>query len=103
LRQGGRAQPNNPNRDSTRQEMRSYVCDQRHVEYYCGPKTTLFFPWGDGLKVEQIETYYDNFKFPDGHRFFDFKSGETGAEVLKAQHPEFEMWSQGVHARSGVA
>jgi formate-dependent nitrite reductase cytochrome c552 subunit len=23
--------------------------------------------------------------------------------VLKAQHPEFEMWSQGVHARSGVS
>jgi nitrite reductase (cytochrome c-552) len=23
--------------------------------------------------------------------------------VLKAQHPEFETWSQGVHARSGVA
>ena len=27
----------------------------------------------------------------------------TGAEVLKAQHPEFDMWSQGVHSRSGVA
>ncbi|HUH13685.1 MAG TPA: ammonia-forming cytochrome c nitrite reductase subunit c552, partial [Longimicrobiales bacterium] len=25
------------------------------------------------------------------------------APVLKAQHPEFEMWSQGIHARSGVA
>jgi nitrite reductase (cytochrome c-552) len=22
--------------------------------------------------------------------------------VLKAQHPEFEMWNQGIHARSGV-
>ena len=28
---------------------------------------------------------------------------ETGAEVYKAQHPEFETWSQGIHARSGVA
>jgi nitrite reductase (cytochrome c-552) len=28
---------------------------------------------------------------------------ETGAPTLKAQHPEFEMWNQGVHARSGVA
>ena len=27
----------------------------------------------------------------------------TGAPALKAQHPEFEMWSQGIHARSGVA
>ena len=23
--------------------------------------------------------------------------------MLKAQHPEFEMWNQGIHARSGVA
>ncbi|NUN96532.1 MAG: ammonia-forming cytochrome c nitrite reductase subunit c552, partial [Candidatus Omnitrophica bacterium] len=28
---------------------------------------------------------------------------ETGAPALKAQHPEFEMWNQGIHARSGVA
>ncbi|MGH8597812.1 MAG: ammonia-forming cytochrome c nitrite reductase subunit c552, partial [Gammaproteobacteria bacterium] len=55
------------------------------------------------LKVEQIEAYYDGYKFPDGHRFFDWKHKETGAEVLKAQHPEFELWSQGIHARSGVA
>src|SRR4029078_1601663 len=34
---------------------------------------------------------------------YDWKHAETGAEVLKAQHPEFEMWSQGIHARSGVA
>ena len=27
----------------------------------------------------------------------------TGAHVLKAQHPEFEMYNQGMHARSGVA
>jgi nitrite reductase (cytochrome c-552) len=83
--------------------MRSFVCGQCHVEYYCGPKVTLFFPWGKGLRVEQIEAYYDNYKFPDGHRFYDWQHGATGAELLKAQHPEFEMWSQGVHARSGVA
>jgi nitrite reductase (cytochrome c-552) len=102
-RQGSRATPYDPNVDATRQEMRSFVCGQCHVEYYCGPKVTLFFPWNNGLKVEQIEDWYDDFKFPDGHRFFDWKHAETGAEVLKAQHPEFEMWSQGIHARSGVA
>jgi nitrite reductase (cytochrome c-552) len=92
-----------PNRDATRQEMRSFVCGQCHVEYYCGPKTTLFFPWAKGLKVEEIESTYDNFKFDDGHRFFDWKHAETGAEVLKAQHPEFEVWNQGTHAKAGVA
>jgi nitrite reductase (cytochrome c-552) len=100
---GGRQAPYDPNVDGTRQEMRSYVCGQCHVEYYCGPKVTLFFPWSQGLKVEQIESHYDAFKFPDGHRFYDWTHAETDAEVLKAQHPEFELWSQGVHARSGVA
>ncbi len=102
-RKGDRAVAYNANRDATRQEMRSMVCGQCHVEYYCGPKTTLFFPWDKGLKVEQIEATYNDYKFPDGQRFFDWKHGKTGAEVLKAQHPEFEMWSQGVHARSGVS
>jgi nitrite reductase (cytochrome c-552) len=102
-RQGGRAEPYDPNRDATRQEMRAFVCAQCHVEYYCAPKMVMFFPWANGLKVEQIEKQYDNTKFPDGAPFFDFKHAETGAPIYKAQHPEFEMWSQGIHARSGVA
>jgi nitrite reductase (cytochrome c-552) len=98
-----------PNKDATRQEMRTYVCAQCHVEYYCGPKTTLFFPWNNGLKMEQEEAFYDSYKFPpeagqtEGHRFYDWKHAETGAELLKAQHPEFEMYSQGVHKQAGVA
>jgi nitrite reductase (cytochrome c-552) len=102
-RAGDRARPYDPNVDATRQEMRSFVCGQCHVEYYCGAKETLFFPWNKGLKAEQIETAYDEHKFPDGSPFYDFEHGETKARVLKAQHPEFELWSQGVHARSGVA
>src|SRR5204863_9215687 len=70
---------------------------------YCGPKETLFFPWDNGLGVEDIEKTYDGHKFPDGSPFADWIHGETGAPVYKAQHPEFETWSQGVHARSGVA
>ena len=102
-REGNRAKPYDPNADSTRQEMRSFVCGQCHVEYYCASKETLFFPWDKGLKVEQIEQTYDEHQFPDGTAFYDFKHGETGASVYKAQHPEFELWSQGVHARSGVS
>lgn len=102
-RKGDRSVAYDANRDASRQEMRSMVCGQCHVEYYCGPKVTLFFPWDKGLKAEQIEATYDAYKFPDGARFFDWKHAKTGAEVLKAQHPEFELWSQGVHARSGVS
>jgi nitrite reductase (cytochrome c-552) len=102
-RKGDRSAPYDANRDASRQELRSMVCGQCHVEYYCGPKATLFFPWNKGLKVEQIEATYDEYKFPDGKRFADWKHARTGAEVLKAQHPEFELWSQGVHARSNVS
>jgi len=102
-RQGDRAKPYDPNVDATRQEMRSFACGQCHVEYYCGPKTTMFFPWAKGLKAEQIEATYEETKFADGSPFADFIHAETGAPVFKAQHPEFETWSQGVHARSGVS
>jgi nitrite reductase (cytochrome c-552) len=100
-RRGDRARPYDPNVDGTRQEMRSFVCGQCHVEYYCGKGLTLFFPWNEGLKVEQIEHYYDGLRVK-GHRFEDWVHAETGMGVLKAQHPEFETWSQGIHARSGV-
>ena len=87
-----------PNRDATRQEMRSFVCGQCHVEYYFkGPGKVVTYPWSNGLKVEQIEAYYDQ------SGFTDWTHAETGTKVLKAQHPEFEVWNQGVHARSGVA
>ncbi len=101
--EGDRKRPYDPNVDASRQEMRSFVCGQCHVEYYCSTKETLFFPWHKGLKVEQIEQTYNEHKFPDGTPFYDFEHGETGAPVYKAQHPEFELWSQGVHARSGVS
>ena len=83
--------------------MRSFICGQCHVEYYCASKDTLEFPWGRGLKAEQLEAHWDAKRFPDGSEFYDYQHGETGAQVLKVQHPEFELWSQGVHARSGVS
>jgi nitrite reductase (cytochrome c-552) len=101
-RKGDRTEAYDPNRDASRQELRSMVCGQCHVTYYCGPKTTLFFPWNNGLKVEEMEASFDSYKFADGHRFYDWKHARSGAEVIKAKHPEFELWSQGIHARSGV-
>lgn len=102
-RNGSRERPYDPNVDATRNEMRSFTCGQCHVEYYCANKMPLTFPWGNGLKVEQVEQFWDETKFADGTRFYDYKHAESGAEILKAQHPEFELWSQGIHARSGVS
>ena len=48
-------------------------------------------------RSRSILAYYDEAQFKD------WTHAETGAPALKAQHPEFEMWNQGIHARSGVA
>ncbi|HOW68419.1 MAG TPA: ammonia-forming cytochrome c nitrite reductase subunit c552 [Candidatus Paceibacterota bacterium] len=86
------------NKMASRQEMRSFVCAQCHVEYYFkGEQKRLVYPWSKGLKVEQIVAYYDEVQ----HK--DWVHKDTGAPALKAQHPEFELWNQGIHARSGVA
>ncbi len=86
------------NRDATRLEMRSFVCGQCHVEYYFkGAEKRLTYPWHKGLKADSILAYYEETGFKDWtHR-------TSGAPALKAQHPEFELYNQGVHARSGVA
>ncbi|MCL5271020.1 MAG: ammonia-forming cytochrome c nitrite reductase subunit c552 [bacterium] len=86
-----------PNTMATRQEMRSFVCGQCHVEYYFkGKEKRLTYPWTKGLRADQILSYYQE----NGHK--DWTHALTGAPALKAQHPEFEMWNQGTHARSGV-
>jgi nitrite reductase (cytochrome c-552) len=83
---------------ATRAEMRSFVCGQCHVEYYFkGEGKVVTYPWHQGLKVEDAEAYYNETGFSD------WTHKETGAKVLKAQHPEFELWMQGVHSRSGVS
>lgn len=85
------------NRDATTQEMRSFVCAQCHVEYYfAGDDKTLTFPWDKGLTVYNAIDYYDEVGWTD------FEHKLTGTKALKAQHPDFETWSQGIHAANGV-
>ena len=83
---------------ATRQEMRTYVCAQCHIEYYFkGTEKRLTHPWFKGLRGDDILAYYDEIDFKD------WTHATTGAALIKAQHPEFEVWSQGIHARSGVS
>jgi nitrite reductase (cytochrome c-552) len=85
------------NEDATRLEMRTYVCGQCHVEYYFdGPEKRLTYPWSKGLKADSILAYYEE----NGHK--DWTHAASGTAALKAQHPEFELYSQGIHALSGV-
>lgn len=86
------------NKQASVQEMRSFVCGQCHVEYYFkGDEKRLTYPWANGLKVDEIYSYYQSVGFKD------WTHKEAGTPALKAQHPEFELWSQGLHARSGVS
>ena len=86
------------NNDATISEMRSFVCAQCHVEYYFeGEEKTLTFPWANGISLWQIMEYYDE------EGFVDWTHAETGAPMLKAQHPEFDVWRQGIHGQAGVS
>ena len=83
---------------ATRQEMRTYVCAQCLVEYYFqGENKLLTFPWSEGLNIDDIERYYNEAGFKD------WTHAETGAPMLKMQHPEFEMFTSGLHYQSGVS
>lgn len=89
---------------ASHQEMRSLVCAQCHVEYYFNKKIPgkegtpyLVFPWKNGLSVEDAEKYYDDMDFADWtHKI-------SKAPMLKAQHPGYELFTTGVHAKRGVS
>ncbi len=83
----------------TRQEMRTVVCANCHVEYYfVGDKKILTFPWANGTRIDQIVDYYNNISFKD----WDYPGTDT--PMLKAQHPEYEMYTaDSTHFKAGVA
>lgn len=83
---------------ASHQEMRSLVCAQCHVEYYFkGEDKYLTFPWDKGFSADEIEKYYDEYGFTDWtHQL-------SKAPMLKAQHPDYEVYMTGIHAQRGVA
>jgi nitrite reductase (cytochrome c-552) len=90
--------------DFTHNEMRSLVCAQCHVEYYFNKKRPgaeganyLTYPWDKGFKAEDMEKYYDEIEFTD------WEHALSKAPMLKAQHPDYEVYMTGVHASRGVS
>lgn len=84
------------------QEMRSLVCAQCHVEYYFNKEVVegaqyLTFPWDNGFTAEAMEEYYDNIEFSD------WTHSMSKAPMLKAQHPGYEVYMTGIHAKRGVS
>jgi nitrite reductase (cytochrome c-552) len=83
----------------TRQEMRTVVCANCHVEYYfAGEGKYLTFPWANGTEINQIIEYYEDLGFKD----WDYP--EAGTPMLKAQHPEYEFFTaSSTHYNAGVS
>jgi len=83
---------------SSIQEMRTLACAQCHVEYYFkGDGKYLTFPWDKGMSVEEIEKYYDEIGFSD------WTHSLSKAPMLKAQHPDYELFLLGPHAQRGLS
>ena len=91
---------------ASHQEMRSLVCAQCHTEYYFikpddpknpGKANYLVFPQHYGMTCEDAEKHFDEIGF------YDYIHPLSGAKILKAQHPGYEIALQGIHGQRGVS
>ncbi|MFO7577060.1 MAG: ammonia-forming cytochrome c nitrite reductase subunit c552 [Pelovirga sp.] len=98
-------------REASRDEMRSLVCAQCHVEYYFetgvhGVAAKPHFPWDDGMNPEQMWEFYSSGEpDPDGFKgdFVDWTHAVSKTPMLKTQHPEYEMYHDSIHGANGVS
>lgn len=78
--------------------MRTLACAQCHVEYYFkGDGKYLDISVDKGITMEEIESYYDEINFSD------WKHTLSRAPMLKAQHPDYELFMLGPHAKRGLS
>ncbi|MDR1008434.1 MAG: ammonia-forming cytochrome c nitrite reductase [Campylobacteraceae bacterium] len=101
---------------SSHQIKRDLVCAQCHSEYYFRStnyedsakvqKTAMVvtLPWKEGLTADDMMKYYDNgSNFPDGEPFKDFVNTISKTPIVKAQHPDYELHTTGIHGKKGVS
>jgi len=94
----------------SRNDMRSMVCAQCHVEYYFHPdpdNRKVIFPWDEGFDPEDMERYW-NYRFTDMERysetgFYDYRHPDVDVPLRIIQHPEFEMFQGGTHQTNDVS
>lgn len=73
--------------DTKNVPMEAQVCGQCHNEYYFDPDTKATsnpYTGTDAMTPDAILAYYDEMGFKD------WEHPETGAAMIKVQHPEFE-------------
>lgn len=88
---------------ATKNDMRSYVCAQCHVEYHFAAKNgEVTFPWANGFKPEEMYEYYETTAKENGFEK-DWVHNISGTPMLKGQHPDFETHMEGPHGKAGVS
>lgn len=61
------------------------------------PGAYLIFPWDKGFSADEMEEYFDEIGFADWtHKL-------SRAPMIKAQHPDYELYMTGIHAQRGVS
>lgn len=87
--------------NASHNDMRAYVCAQCHNEYYFTAEDgRVNHPWDNGFDPEDEFQFYQS---GQGGAFKgDWQHPDSGAMMLKAQHPEWECWVTSVHADAGV-
>ncbi|MDD6120912.1 MAG: ammonia-forming cytochrome c nitrite reductase subunit c552 [Selenomonadaceae bacterium] len=82
-------------------DKRAYVCAQCHNEYYFKAEDgRVDHPWDNGLEPEDEFQFYQSGQA--GAFKGDWKQPDSQTMMLKAQHPDFEIWATSVHAENGV-
>ncbi len=87
-----------PFENQSRLDKQASVCAQCHVEYYFekDKNNAVKFPWDKGTTVDEMEKYYDELGFKD------WTHNISKAPMLKAQHPGYETWRDGIHGKNNI-
>lgn len=87
--------------NASHNDMRAYVCAQCHNEYYFMKEDgRVNHPWDNGLGAEEEFQFYQSGQA--GAFTQDWVHPDSKTPMLKAQHPDFQMWATSVHADAGV-
>jgi nitrite reductase (cytochrome c-552) len=86
---------------ASRKDMESYVCAQCHSTYFLETGSNrVVSPWDRGLGPEEMYAFYASRPFGFEK---DYVQPDSGVALVKARHPDYELYSSGVHASAGVS
>ena len=90
-RKGARTTAHDPNTDASRQKCARSCAASAMSSITAVPRRRCSIPGTTASPPIRSRATTTAGQVPDGHTFYDWTHAETGANVLKAQHPEFEL------------